>query len=129
MGDIEDLEGVCRAVMDLDPRMRSARIINSRGHLEAGGMRSGLESLEEKKHDEMMFMELVLRVRMRHEFDAELGRVNFSMSHRERVVLMSFPLAGDGVLLASGEKDIDFKSIPFRILDIIGPLRDTDRIF
>ena len=61
----------------------------------AGGMKSGLESLEDAKQDEMMFMELALRVRMRHEFDQELGAVHFSLSYREKVIVMSFSTSGE----------------------------------
>jgi len=65
----EEQEKICQKIIKMDPKIRSARIINSRGHLVAGGMKTGLESLESQKQDEMMFMELALRVRMRHEFD------------------------------------------------------------
>lgn len=127
MDEVKQLEDMCSCIMDLDPRMRSARIINSRGHLMAGGMKSGLESLEDTKQDEMMFMELALRVRMRHEFDRELGAVHFSLSYREKVIVMSFPLAENRVLLASGELGLDFTHIPFKVLEIVGELRDTKR--
>ena len=123
MGDEIDAEAICKAVMDIDPKMRSARIINHRGHLVAGGMKGDLESLEAKQQDEMMFMELVLRVRMRREFDAELGSVHFSLSYRDKVILMSFPLADNAVMLASGEKELDFGSVPFKVLEVIGPLK------
>ena len=93
----------------------------------AGGMKSGLESLEDTKQDEMMFMELALRVRMRHEFDRELGAVHFSLSYREKVIVMSFPLAENRVLLASGELGLDFTHIPFKVLEIVSELRDTKR--
>jgi len=119
MSNLSELEKICQKIMKLDPKMRSARIINNRGHLEAGGMKTGLEALENKKQDEMMFMELALRVRMRHEFDKELGPVKFSLSYREKVIIMSFPLLNDDVLLASGELDIDIQKIPFNILEII----------
>lgn len=109
--------------------MRSARIINSRGHLVAGGMKKGLMSLESQKQDEMMFMELALRVRMRSEFDSEFGQVHFSMSYRDKVIVMSFPLANDDVLLISSEKDLDFGKIPFKILKIIKPLKDVMKTF
>ncbi len=115
--------------MQLDPKMRSARIINNRGHLVSGGMKEGLKSLEETKHDEMMFMELALRVRMRRDFDKELGRVHFAMSYREKVIIMSFPLANDDVLLASGECEIDFSKIAFTIMDLIKDLRDHTTTF
>ena len=126
MVNVDELEKICKAIMDLDPKMRSARIINSRGHLVAGGMKEGLKSLEDAKQDEMMFMELALRVRMRHEFDKEFGAVRFSLSYREKVVIMSFPLVGDDVLLASGELGIDFGKIPFSVLELIKDLRNSD---
>ncbi|MFB5645965.1 MAG: DUF6659 family protein, partial [Nitrosopumilaceae archaeon] len=87
MVNVSDLENICKKIMNLDSKMRSARIINSRGHLVAGGMKEGLVALEESKQDEMMFMELALRVRMRHDFDKELGKVHFSMSYRDKVII------------------------------------------
>ncbi len=125
MSDVKSLDALCQEIMNLDPLMRSARIINNRGHLVAGGMKSGLRSLEDAKHDEMMFMELALRVRMRHEFDPELGPVHFSMSYREKVIIISYPLRNGQVLLTSGELGVDFKTIPFKVLDMIRDLRDT----
>ncbi len=129
MANEEELEKICQKIVKLDPKMRSARIINSRGHLVAGGMKKGLMSLESQKQDEMMFMELALRVRMRREFDSEFGQVHFSMSYRDKVIVMSFPLANDDVLLISAEKDLDFGKIPFKILKIAKPLKDVMKTF
>ena len=125
MDNVEELEGICQQILQLDPKMRSARFINARGHLAAGGMKDGLLSLEAKKQDEMMFMELALRVRMRHEFDTEFGIVHFSLSYRDKVLVMSFPLSNDDVLLVSCEKDTDFGDIPFKILKIIECIKKT----
>ena len=125
MKDIEKLEEMCQSIIKLDPMMRSARFINGRGHLIAGGMKEGLLSLEAQKQDEMMFMELALRVRMRHEFDNEFGEVHFSMSYRDKVIVMSFPLTNDDVLLISCEKEIQFGKLPFKVLKIIESLKNT----
>ncbi len=125
MEDVEELENICQQILKLDTKMRSARFINARGHLSAGGMKDGLLSLEAKKQDEMMFMELALRVRMRHEFDTEFGIVHFSLSYRDKVLVMSFPLSNDDVLLVSCEKDTDFGDIPFKILKIIECIKKT----
>jgi len=125
MEDVEELENICQQILKLDPKMRSARFINARGHLSAGGMKDGLLSLEAKKQDEMMFMELALRVRMRHEFDTEFGVVHFSLSYRDKVIVMSFPLSNDDVLLVSCEKNTDFGDIPFKILKIIECIKKT----
>jgi len=123
MDNAEELEKICQKIIKIDPNVRSARIINSRGHLVAGGMKSGLQSLESQKQDEMMLMELALRVRMRHEFDREFGEVHFSMSYRDKVIVMSFPLTEDGVLLVSAEKEANFGKIAFKILKLITPLK------
>ena len=125
MNNVEKFEKICQKIVKLDPKMRSARLINSRGHLIAGGMKDGLLSLEAQKQDEMMFMELALRVRMRHEFDNEFGEVHFSMSYRDKVIVMSFPLTNDDVFLVSCEKDIDFSKLAFKILKIIESLKKT----
>ncbi len=125
MDNVEELEKICQKINKLDPKMRSARIINSRGHQVSGGMKKGLLSLENQKQDEMMFMELSLRVRMRHEFDKEFGIVHFSMSYRDKVIVMSFPLTNDDVLLVSCEKQIDFGKVCFKILKIVEPLKKT----
>jgi len=124
MVNVEELEKICQKIIKLDSKMRSARIINSRGHMVTGGMKDGLLSLEAQKQDEMLFMELSLRVRMRHEFDNEFGIVHFSMSYRDKVIVMSFPLNND-VLLVSCEKETDFGKLSFKILKIIEPLKKT----
>jgi uncharacterized protein YaiE (UPF0345 family) len=125
MDDVTELEKICQKIIKLSSKVRSARFINSRGHLTAGGMKDGIFSLEAQKQDEMMFMELALRVRMRHEFDKEFGEVHFSMSYRDKVIVMSFPLTNDDVLLISCEKEIDFGKIPFKILKIIESIKKS----
>lgn len=109
---------LCDKVFQLDEKIRSVRAINNKGKLVAGGMRKGLASLEDTKKDEMLFMELSLRVRMRHEFDAEFGPVEFSLSYRGKIVLMSFPM-DPNVLFVTTERQIDLNKIPFKILELI----------
>ena len=113
-----NFDSICKEVFELDEKIRSARIINGKGKLVAGGMRQGLKSLEDAKKDEMLFMELSLRVRMRHEFDDEFGKVEFSLSYRGKVILMSFPM-GENVLFVSSERQLDLGKNPFNILEII----------
>jgi hypothetical protein len=125
MDNVEELEKICKKIIKLNSKIRSARFINSRGHLTAGGMKDGIFSLEAQKQDEMMFMELALRVRMRHEFDKEFGEVHFSMSYRDKVIVMSFPLVNDDVLLISCEKETDFGQLPFKILKLIESIKKS----
>ena len=109
-----NFDTLCDKIFELDAKIRSCRVINHKGKLVAGGMRKGLTALEDAKKDEMLFMELSLRVRMRHEFDAEFGPVEFSLSYREKIILLSFPL-GQYVLFVTTERQIDLNKIPFEI--------------
>jgi hypothetical protein len=109
---------LCDSVFQLDEKIRSVRAINNKGKLVAGGMRKGLTALEDAKKDEMLFMELSLRVRMRHEFDTEFGPVEFSLSYRGKIVIMSFPM-DPNVLFVTTERQIDLNKIPFKILELI----------
>lgn len=104
--------------MGLDSKVRFAGMINDKGRLIAGGMKEGKKPLEDKRDDEMLFMELVLRTKMRHEFDSQLGAVKFAMSYREKAVVMSFPI-NENVMLVSAEREIDFAKVAFKILKIL----------
>jgi len=59
-------------------------------------------------------MEVALRTRMRREFDQQLGTVNFSLSHRNNVIILSFPY-GDEILYVSAETGLDLGRFPFKI--------------
>jgi len=109
---------ICDKVKNLDSKIRFAGVINERGRLVAGGMKEGIKPLESEKDDEMLFMELALRVKMRREFDKQLGKVKFSMSIREKALAMSFPIKTD-VLYVFSEKDADYKNLPERIIKLI----------
>ena len=62
-------------------------------------------------------MELALRVKMRSEFDDDLGKVKFSISFSEKLIVMSFPMKDD-VLMVSMERKSQFEQIAFSILKL-----------
>jgi len=113
-----DKDLICKNILDLDSRIRFAGIINEKGRLVAGGMKPGFKPLEEAKDNEMLYMELVLKVKMRKEFDRVYGPVEFAMAYREKLIIMSFSV-NDEILLISVEKDTDFSKLPFKILEVI----------
>lgn len=105
-------------ILDLDPKIRFTGVINDKGRLVAGGMRPGVKSLELAKDDEVLYMELALRVRMRHEFDEQLGDVRFALSSRTHAIVMSFPI-NDDILYVTAEPDANFCTLPKKILEIL----------
>ena len=117
-GKIYDYTQICNSILTLEPKIRFAGVINERGRLVAGGMKENVEPLENEKDDEMIFMELALRVKMRKEFDKQLGPVNFAMASRERALAISI-IINDDILYVVAEPDADYGSLPKKILDII----------
>ncbi len=115
---IYDYNQICDLIKALDAKIRFAGIINERGRLVAGGMKPGVTPLENEKDDEMLFMELALRIKMRREFDRQLGPVNFAMASRKRATTMSFLINGD-ILYVAAEPDADYCRLPKEILEII----------
>ena len=113
-----DYEKLCESAKKADSKIRFAGVINSKGRLIAGGMIPSKKRLGDRKRDEMLYMELALRVKMRREFDNDLGEVKFSLSFREKLIVMSFPMEDD-VLMVSMERKTQFENIAFKILKYI----------
>ena len=67
-------------------------IINRMGKLVAGGMRQGINPLENKADSSKLFLGFALRSEMKKDFDAEFGKTIYSFSERDRIKLASFPL-------------------------------------
>ena len=113
---IHDFNTMCDRIMDLDPSIRFAGVINERGKLVAGGMRKKLVSLTDNKTDEMLYMELALRIKMRKDFDQYFGKAKYTTTQREKVNVMSCPINSDALLIFT-EPDIDFCNLVERIYD------------
>lgn len=114
---IHDYFKLCNKVKESDPKIKFAGVINERGRLVAGGMKEGVEPFESQKEDEVLFMELALKVKMRKEFDEQLGVVNFTMSQREKVIGMSFPIGISDILCVFADPNADYQKLIEKILN------------
>ena len=112
-----DYNTICEEIK-INKKIRFAGIINEWGKL-ARGMKEGTEPLESTKDDEMIFMELALRVKMRKEFDKQFGPVNFTMALREKGLAMSFPIKHNDILYVFAEPDSNYAEFPSKIIKII----------
>ena len=116
--EIMNYQNICKKIQELDDRVRFSGVINERGRLVAGGMREGISPLEQQRDSEMIFMELALRVKMRREFNKQLGKVNFALAHRKNVIDISFPI-NDDILYVATESDADYSGLIPQIFEII----------
>jgi len=115
---MENLECVCKKILDVDQSIRFVGIVNDKGKLVKSGIKKNVKPLVDEKESEMVLMEIALMARMRREHDKQLGPVNFTVSHREKVVLLTFPVENN-TLYVSATKEIDLAKIPFIISQIL----------
>ena len=72
-------------ILDLDPQMRFVAIIDSKGKIIEGIMKSGKTSLKSQKEEEHFCKQVSQRRSMRKEFDKSLGKVRYVHVEREKV--------------------------------------------
>ena len=98
-----------------EPEIRFAGLIDSEGELVVGGFREGVIPFENDERRRQMFLQLAHRVANREGFDANLGRVKYSSSRREKVVMMSFPL-GRHVIMIIAETSVNIDRLGWKIM-------------
>jgi hypothetical protein len=80
-----DLLDLVEDIIELDPKMRFASIIDLKGNILEAIMKSGKTSLKTQKEEEHFCRQVAKRRKMRHEFDRHLGKVRYVHVERERV--------------------------------------------
>ena len=83
-----DLLKLVESMINLDPKMRFAAIIDTKGDIREAIMKSGKTSLKTQKEEEHFCKQVAKRRKMRREFDRTLGKVRYVHVERERVTQM-----------------------------------------
>lgn len=83
-----DLLNIVEDIINLDPKMRFAAIIDSKGNIREAIMKSGKTSLKSQKEEEHFCKQVTQRRAMRKEFDKSLGKVRYVHVEREKVTQM-----------------------------------------
>ncbi len=108
----------CNLLLEI-PELRFVGFLNSMGNLIAGGFKQGVTPLHDESERQKLYMETVLRVKIRKEFDYNLGAVQYAAARRKKVVTMTFPLNGM-VLFVSTELNVDIEDTAEKIMKICG---------
>ena len=80
-----DLLDIVQKIVNADPKMRFAAIIDSKGNIREGIMKKGQTSLNSQKAEEHFCKQVAQRRAMRKEFDRPLGKVRYVHVEREKV--------------------------------------------
>ena len=100
------------------PEIRFAGFLDYMGNLIVGEFKTGLSPMKDESERKKMFIEAVLRIRTRQDFDDRLGPVEYASARRKNVVTMTIPFENK-VLFVSAEPDADIDKTARKILDLL----------
>ena len=101
-----------------EPEIRFAGFLDFMGNLVVGKFREDVMPLKNEDERKKMFIEAVLRIRTRQEFDENLGQVEYAAARRANVVTFTF-FVDDKVLFVSAEPDVDIDITARKILKMV----------
>ncbi|MFB5597599.1 MAG: DUF6659 family protein [Nitrosopumilaceae archaeon] len=105
----QTLEQACKKMLE-NEEIRFCGVINSLGHLVAGGFKEGVTPHESDGKRRMMYMQLILEVNMRREYNETLGPIEYISSKRGKVLMISVPIF-DHLVLISADPNSDAQKI------------------
>ena len=112
------LDELCNSIMGINKNIQTVAIINKLGRPVKKVTRDGsLKQLPQPK-DEMFFMQCVLEISMGKEYDSEYGPINYHLSERGNMTMITFPMR-DNVILVTIKKDTSPISLAKKIVTII----------
>ncbi len=112
-----ELDTLCESISSLEGNIQSVTVINKFGRPV-----ERIESEENDKHlpynSEMFFMQCVLQISMGQDFDEQYGPINYHISERQNLTMLTFPIY-DHILLVTAKKNISPISLARKIVTII----------
>ncbi|ABX13178.1 DUF6659 family protein [Nitrosopumilus maritimus] len=107
--EITKFEQSCQKILEL-PKIRFVGVINNMGSKIAGNFKEGVTSFLPDKENRRMYVQLMLEYMMRKDFDEKLGSIDYIVSRRTNVTMISIPTK-EYLVLISAERDANAQDI------------------
>jgi hypothetical protein len=104
-------ESVVKSIFATDKRIQFCALVDSNGKIEAGGIRSGVRSLEPDVETERIVTRMFLNQAINEASDPYFGRVSWAIVHREKLVQITFPLPGQRQLQITAALDYPISKV------------------
>jgi hypothetical protein len=103
------LEESCKKILAIE-KIRFVGVLNDMGKQIAGGFKEGITSYLGDQANQGMYVQLTLEYMMRKDFDTELGPMDYIVSRRGKVTMISIPTK-EFLILISAERDVNVEKI------------------
>lgn len=107
--EIKNFEHACQKILDL-PKIRFVGVLNKMGNKIAGSFKDGVTPFLPDKENRRMYVQLMLEYMMRKDFDVGLGDIDYIVSRRTNVTMISIPTK-EYLVLISAERDANAQDI------------------
>ena len=111
--EAEDLQGLCKRILESDKSIRFVGISNKLGDQIISRYRSGLTPLLTPKEIEMYALQSVLRMNTRKDYESKLGKPIYSFTLYQKLKRVTITLENKEypILLASFDREADHENI------------------
>ena len=101
--------------------IRFVGVINKMGRLVVGRYNTSIKSHLLDNEDQMVYMQLAMELFLRQEFDKKLGSIDYVLSKRKKVNMISIPIE-KYLVLVSTEPGIDVDNTFKETIDRLAPV-------
>jgi len=102
---------LCKAILDLDPKVRFAGVCDATGAIKHGGLREGVPSILTPEEFKKSMLGAMARWRLRNSLAAKIGRAKYAMAEHEKIKRITFPLDENHLLLVTTDVEADHNKI------------------
>jgi hypothetical protein len=111
------LGSLCDSILRLDKSVQSIAAINNKGRIMEEISRPGFTKLYPNHLSEFFCMSCVLQVSMGRDFDENYGPVNYCISERANLTMITIPLC-ENMILVTADKNTSPITLAREIVDL-----------
>ena len=122
MSSYASLDALCESVLRVNKNVQSVSVLSKMGRLVGENSKPEFANRFHGSRNEHLFMQSVLQISMGRDFDDVYGPINYYVSERANLTLLTFPL-DDNVLLVTCSKNLSPITIAKKIRSAIDDYR------
>lgn len=112
------LESLCDSILRLNKSIQSVAVINNRGRVMEKISRTKFTRQFPDHLNELFCMSCILQISMGKDFDENYGPINYHISERSNLTIITFPL-DENMILITANKSISPITVARKTMDII----------
>lgn len=114
-----EISKLCQVIISLDTRIQVVSIVNKNGRILNTKLRNDSTTTNLSSQEiEMLYMQRVLQMSMSKEHDSKLSALNYTISYRDFMLELIFPLL-NGIIFIGVDSEIYIQKLIKQILEAI----------